>query len=292
VRILLTGNKGMLGQDFTAWVAPRHEIVPLDLPEVDITDAAAVGRYFTSAEPEGVIHAAAFTAVDECERRPEMAFAVNGEGTRNVARAARDAGIPMLYISTDYVFDGAKPEPYHEEDATCPLGIYGKSKFEGEKAVRDLVVHYRIVRTSWLFGPLGKNFVRTILERAKAGEKLRVVDDQVGAPTYTMHLAAVLEQILTRGGPGTYHATNQGFCSWFEFARTILAEVGLDPAIVSPIPTSASGRPAPRPRNSRLASTKLQSEGISLLPSWQEGLRSYLKREPLVGNAVASAELS
>lgn len=281
----------MLGQDFTAWASPRHEIVPLDLPEVDITDGAAVRQYFTSTKPEAVVHAAAFTAVDECERRPETAFAVNAEGTRNVARAARDAGIPMLYISTDYVFDGAKPEPYVEEDAPNPLGTYGKSKLEGEKAVRDLVPRFWIVRTSWLFGPHGRNFVRTILERAKAGERLHVVDDQVGAPTYTMHLAAALEKIVTRGGPGIYHATNQGYCSWFEFARAIVEQAGLDPAIVSPIPSSEMKRPGPRPKNSRLDSTKLQSEGMSLLPPWQEGLRRYLEREPLVGNGVVSAEL-
>ena len=282
----------MFGQDFTAWAAPRHEIVPLDLPEVDITDGAAVGRYFTSTKPEAVVHAAAFTAVDECERRPEAAFAVNAEGPRDVARAARDAGIPMLYISTDYVFDGAKLEPYVEEDATNPLGTYGKSKLEGEKAVRDLVPRFWIVRTSWLFGPHGRNFVRTILERAKAGERLRVVDDQQGAPTYTMHLAAALEKIVTRGGPGIYHVTNQGYCSWFEFARAIVERAGLDPAMVSPISSSAWGRPAPRPKNSRLANNKMQSEGMDLLPPWQEGLRSYLEREPVVGNAVASGELS
>jgi dTDP-4-dehydrorhamnose reductase len=282
----------MLGQDFTALAAPRHEIVPLDLPEVDITDGAAVGRYFISTKPETVVHAAAFTAVDECERHPETAFAVNAEGTRNVARAACDAGIPMLYISTDYVFDGAKREPYGEEDATNPLGSYGKSKLEGEKAVRDFVSKFWIVRTSWLFGPHGKNFVRTILERAKAGEKLRVVDDQVGAPTYTMHLAVALERIVTRGGSGIYHATNQGYCSWFGFARAIVEEVGLDPAIVSPIPTSDLSRPAPRPKNSRLASTKLQIEGINLLPPWQEGLRSYLERDPLAGSGIAPTELS
>ena len=281
----------MLGQDFAALASPRHEIVPLDLPEVDITDAAAVSRFVADAKPEVVIHAAAFTAVDECERRPEAAFAVNAEGTRNVAQAAREAGIPLLYLSTDYVFDGEKSEPYVEEDTPHPLGIYGKSKHEGEKAVRDLVQHFWIVRTSWLFGPFGKNFVHTILERAKAGEKLRVVEDQVGAPTYTLHLAAALEQIVIRGGPGIYHVTNQGYCSWFEFAQTIVGRAGFEASIVSPIPTSASGRPAPRPRNSRLASTRLQSEGIGLLPRWQEGLRSYLEREPLVLNGDASGEL-
>ena len=280
----------MLGQDFTAMASARHEIVPLDLPEVNIIDADAVISYVAAAKPEVVIHAAAFTAVDECERRPEVAFAVNAEGTRNVAQAAGDVGTPMLYLSTDYVFDGAKPEPYNEDDATHPLGVYGKSKLEGEKAVRDLMRHYWIVRTSWLFGPLGKNFVRTILERVHAGEKLRVVDDQVGAPTYTGHLAVALEQIVLRGGWGIYHVTNQGYCSWFEFARAIVEMAGFDASLVSPIPTSFSGRPAQRPKNSRLASTRLQKEGIDLLPPWQDGLRRYLERKPLIGSRGQTAK--
>lgn len=269
----------MLGQDFTAWASPRHEIVPLDLPEVDITDADAVGRYAASAKPEAVIHAAAFTAVDECERRPEVAFAINAEGTRNVARATRLAGIPMLYISTDYIFDGEKPAPYVETDSPNPMGVYGRSKLEGERHVRELLEAYWIVRTSWLFGPYGKNFVGTILERARAGATLRVVNDQLGSPTYTVHLAAALEQILARGEYGVYHATNQGSCSWFEFAQAIVREAGMDESMVAPIPTSASGRLAPRPRNSRLANTHLEQQGLGLLPPWQEGLRCYLLRE-------------
>jgi len=272
----------MLGQDFTALAAPRHEIVPLDLPEVDITNAGAVAGYVSSAQPDAVIHAAAFTPVDECERKPELASRVNAEGTRNVALACRDAGVPMLYISTDYVFDGEKAAPYVEDDAPNPLGVYGRSKLEGEKFVRELVPRFWIARTSWLFGPCGKNFVRTILEKAQTGNELRVVDDQFGAPTYTMHLAAALEEIVTKGGPGIYHTTGQGYCSWFEFARTIIQQAGFGVTPVVPIPTSASGRPAPRPKNSRLASTRLQKEGLGLLPPWEEGLRCYLEREPLI----------
>jgi dTDP-4-dehydrorhamnose reductase len=272
----------MLGQDFTSLAAPRHEIVPLDLPEVDITDAGAVAKYVSSSQPDAVIHAAAFTSVDECERKPELASRVNAEGTRNVALACRDAGVPMLYISTDYVFDGEKAAPYVEDDATNPLGVYGRSKLEGEKFVRELLPRFWIARTSWLFGPCGKNFVRTMLEKAQAGGELRVVDDQFGAPTYTMHLAAALEEIVTKGGPGIYHTTGQGFCSWFEFARAIVQQARLSATRVVPIPTSASGRPAPRPKNSRLASTRLQEEGLSLLPPWEEGLRCYLEREPLI----------
>ena len=269
----------MLGQDLTAFVHPRHEIIPVDLPEIDITRPGTLGPCITESRPDVVIHAAAFTAVDECERQPDVAFRVNGEGTRNVARACREAGLPMLYISTDYVFDGEKPAPYVESDAPHPLSVYGRSKLEGEKHVGELLEAYWIVRTSWLFGPCGKNFVRTILERARAAMPLRVVHDQIGAPTYTMHLAAALEEIITRGEYGIYHATNQGSCSWFEFARTIVREAGMDESCVTPIPTSASDRPAPRPRNSRLAATHLEQQGLPLPPPWQEGLRCYLLRE-------------
>jgi dTDP-4-dehydrorhamnose reductase len=269
----------MLGQDMTAFVCPRHEVVPADLPEFDITQPGALALCIASTQPDVVIHAAAFTAVDDCERQPDVAFRVNGEGTRNVALACREARLPMLYISTDYIFDGEKPTPYVEDDAPHPLGIYGRSKLEGEKRVREFLEAYWIVRTSWLFGPCGKNFVRTILERARAGTALCVVDDQIGAPTYTVHLAVALEEIILGGEYGIYHATNQGFCSWFEFARTIVREAGMEESLVAPIPTSASDRPAPRPRNSRLADTHLRQQGLSLLPPWQEGLRCYLLRE-------------
>jgi dTDP-4-dehydrorhamnose reductase len=269
----------MLGQDLTGFVRARHEIVPVDLPEIDLTRPGMLEPCIATSRPDVVIHAAAFTAVDECERQPDAAFRVNGEGTRNVALACREAGLPMLYISTDYVFDGEKPAPYIESDEPNPLGVYGRSKLEGERHVREMLEAYWIVRTSWLFGPCGRNFVRTILERARAGTPLRVVDDQIGAPTYTVHLAAALEEIILRGEYGVYHATNQGACSWYEFACTILREAGMDASLVAPIPTSASGRPAPRPRNSRLAATHLQQQGLPLLPPWPEGLRSYLLRE-------------
>jgi dTDP-4-dehydrorhamnose reductase len=185
----------------------------------------------------------------------------------------------MLYVSTDYVFDGQKPTPYGEDDRPSPLNVYGRSKLQGERYVTELLEAAWIVRTSWLFGPLGKNFVRTILQRAHRGESLRVVDDQVGAPTYTMDLAEKLEQIVVRGSPGIYHVTNRGYCSWFEFAQEILRRAALSHVRVFAIPTSASDRPAPRPRNSRLAHTRLESEGLGLLPAWQDALTRYLLRE-------------
>ncbi len=269
----------MLGRDLTARLEARHQVIGADLPEVDITDARLVQQAFAGTKFDAVIHTAAFTAVDDCERQPDLAFKVNAEGTRNIAVACRDASLPMLFISTDYVFDGRKPTPYAEDDLPGPLNVYGQSKLQGEKHVLENVPAACIVRTSWLFGPWGKNFVRTILQRAKQGDSLRVVDDQIGAPTYTMDLAEALEQILTKGKPGIYHVTNRGYCSWFEFAREILRQAGLGHVPLSPIPTSASDRPAVRPRNSRLAHTRLESEGLNLLPPWQDALSRYLLRE-------------
>jgi dTDP-4-dehydrorhamnose reductase len=269
----------MLGQDLAPLLAPRHEVLPVDLPEVDITDADAIRQCVEAGKPDAVIHAAAFTAVDECERQPEVALQVNSTGTRNVALACLRAGVPMLYISTDYVFDGEKDGPYLEDDQPNPLNVYGKSKLQGESHVRELLPRFWIVRTSWLFGPLGKNFVRTILERLRAGESLRVVDDQIGAPTYTVDLAMALLRIVEEGGPGIYHVTNQGYCSWFEFAQEIARQAGIGQAMISPVKTSASDRPARRPRNSRLANARLESAGLSLLPPWEDALARYLVRE-------------
>lgn len=269
----------MLGQDLMTQLRARHAVVPLRRSDADITDLESVRRAIGRSRPDVVIHTAAFTAVDDCERQPELAFAVNGSGTRNMAVACRQDSVAMLYISTDYVFDGTKASPYVEEDPPNPINVYGRSKFEGELQVRDLVARYWIVRTSWLFGPRGKNFVRAILGRAERGEALRVVDDQVGAPTYTMDLAEKLEQIVESGKAGVYHVTNQGYCSWFDFAREILSQTSFGNLTVSPVPTSALGRPAPRPRNSCLSNAHLQSSGWSLPRPWQKALSSYLLRE-------------
>jgi dTDP-4-dehydrorhamnose reductase len=269
----------MLGQDLAAHLAARHEVLPLGRSDADITDSRAVARAIASRSPDVVIHAAAFTAVDDCEQKPELALQVNGGGTRNVALACGAIGARMLYISTDYVFDGQKDSPYVETDEPNPINVYGKSKLQGENHVRVLQDSW-IVRVSWLFGPLGKNFVRTILGRAREGQNLRVVDDQVGAPTYTVDASERVGQILERGAPGLYHVTNQGHCSWLEFAAEILAQAGLEGAPLSPISSLALGRPAARPKNSRLADTRLAASGMGPLPPWQDALRRYLLREP------------
>ena len=279
MRILITGSEGMLGKDLVAHLAGRHQIIPVDLPKVDITDPQAIQSTVESQRPDVVIHTAAFTAVDECETRRDMAFRVNGDGTRHVALACRSRNVPLLYISTDYIFDGEKPSPYREDDAPRPMNVYGESKLQGEQHVQGLMQHFWIVRTSWLFGPQGKNFVRAIREKARGGANLRVVHDQVGAPTYTTDLAEKLELIIERGGEGIYHVTNQGYCSWFEFAQEILRQAGLSHVPITPLPSAASDRPAPRPKNSRLANCRLEAEGLGLLPPWQDALRRYLARD-------------
>jgi dTDP-4-dehydrorhamnose reductase len=269
----------MLGRDLVAYLGSRHCVLPLTRREADVRDGGSVDRALDRAEPDIVVHCAAYTAVDDCELQPELARKVNAEGTRNVARACRRRGVPILYLSTDYVFDGQKPEPYMETDRPNPLNVYGKTKLAGEEGVAELAERFWIVRVSWLFGPWGRNFVRAILDQARAGQALRVVDDQVGAPTYTTHLAEKIEQIFTRTEGGIYHVTNQGYCSWFEFAKAVLDQAGLGHVTISPIPSSALDRHARRPRNSRLANARLQSAGLGLLPPWREGVASYLLRE-------------
>ena len=268
----------MLGRDLVSCLKSRHGVLPLTRKEADITDSSAVDRAFDKTQPDIVIHCAAFTAVDECELQPELAFKVNAEGTQTVARACRKRSIPILYLSTDYVFDGEKPEPYVETDRPSPLNVYGQTKLAGEEGVKELAGRFWIVRVSWLFGPWGRNFVRAILDQAHTGQPLRVVADQVGAPTYTMHLAEKIEVIFTGAEGGIYHVTNQGYCSWFEFAKEILHQAGLDHITVSPIPSSALDRRARRPPNSRLANTRLEASGLGLLPPWKDAVRSYLSR--------------
>ncbi len=273
----------MLGQDLAAYLSARNQVIPVGRKQMDVTDLGQTSETIDREKPDIVIHAAAFTAVDECERQPALAFKVNAEGARSVALACREAGVPLLYVSTDYVFDGRKPTPYVEDDLPNPLNVYGRCKLEGEKHVSELMARFWIVRTSWLFGPMGKNFVRTILQKASRDEPLRVVDDQIGTPTYTMDLAEKLDEIIQSGDTGIYHVTNQGYCSWYEFAVEIIRQAGLTGVQVTPIPTSVSERPAPRPLNSRLANTRLEVGGFGLLPPWEQAVRRYLDREAMLG---------
>jgi dTDP-4-dehydrorhamnose reductase len=277
-RVLVTGARGMLGSDLCpALEGAGWEVVSADVQEFDITDAQATQEFVRECLPSAVINCAAYTAVDRAEAEKELAFRVNREGARNIARAAGEVGAPLLHMSTDYVFDGQKTAPYLEEDAPNPLSVYGASKLAGEGAVRDTLAEHYIVRTAWLYGIHGKSFPRTILERASRGEPLRVVGDQLGCPTYTGHLAQVLAQMIAHPRYGTYHAVSAGSCSWYELACAVLGAAGLG-AEVAPISTSEFPTAAPRPANSVLDTSKLARTFGLRLPLWQAGVAEFVSR--------------
>jgi dTDP-4-dehydrorhamnose reductase len=276
MRLLITGAGGMLGQDLvSAASAAGHECVALARAELDVTDLGAVQAAVSSAEPDAVINCAAWTDVDGAEKSFAAALAVNGEGAGNVARAATDAGAWTLHVSSDYVFDGAKREPYVESDPTGPLSAYGRSKLAGEQAVaREAARSYTVVRASWLFGAGGPCFPATILRLAAERDRLTVVDDQVGCPTFTGHLAGACVELL-RGRPplGIVHAAGGGHCSWYELAEELLTLAGLE-CEIEPGHTADQGRPAPRPAYSVLRSER--GAEAPVLPDWHEGLKEYL----------------
>ncbi len=311
MRILITGACGMLGRDLVEALSKEHEVVGLDAKGsqltvhglrfivCDITDRKKINKAICDARPEIVIHAAAYTYVDGCEKNPDLAYKVNGTGTQNVALACKEYKAVMAYISTDFVFDGEKREPYLENDKPNPLSIYGKSKLEGERHISSLLDKYFIIRTSWLFGKHGKNFVNTILKLAKEKKELKVVNDQVGAPTYTKDLAHAISKLLhhtshipalaPRSGAGThhtdtfgiYHISNSGSCSWYEFTREILQVAGRRSQVVNikikPISSAKLVRPARRPKFSVLDNGRyIKIVGEPLRP-WQEALGEYLK---------------
>lgn len=274
MRVMVTGAKGMVGKEVAARFAGGR-LLALDVEEMDITSRAEVHEAFSAFRPQAVVHCAAFTDVDGCEREPEKAYAVNAVGTRHVAEACRVHDAELVYISTDYVFDGAKEHPYIELDAPAPLGVYGKTKHAGELAVAQLLSRYFIVRTSWVFGD-GRNFVRTILEAARTRDTLEVVGDQTGSPTYAPDLAGALAALVGTTHYGVYHVTNEGFTTWFDFAALILEEAGIEGVRLTKISSAALARPAPRPENSRLAGASMAAAGLPALRHYREALREYL----------------
>jgi len=266
----------MLARALTEVLAPRHEIVATSHSEADITDSRAIARAIEAAQPDSVLNAAAFTDVDACESQSELAFRVNAEGPRNIALACKQFGIPLMHISTDYVFDGRKPEPYVEEDEAQPLSVYGRSKLEGEREVQGNLERSWIVRVCGVFGPYRKNFVSLVVDLGRKGQPLQIVKDQRLAPTYTFDAARGIEQILDRGSHGIYHLTNQGFTTRVDYTREILRQAGFGDTPVIPIASEETKRPAPRPRNSQLENARLKREGLALLPPWQDAIRRYL----------------
>lgn len=289
MRILVIGAAGQLGYDINRVFSPGHEVIGADIEgsgaaiEVDITEPTSVDAVVVEARPDLVINSAAFTNVDGCEAQKDACWAVNAEGAGNVARACVAAGdavngnhTPLIQISTDYVFDGTHREPYQEDEPTSPLGQYGRSKFNGEQQVREeLGEQSLIVRTAWLFGSYGHNFVKTMLKLGRERGELAVVNDQTGSPTYAGHLAAALKSLAENrlGYPGVYHMTGSGHCTWYEFAAEIfrLSEVDVD---LKRTTTEKFNAPAPRPAYSVLANTRAPE---IVMPHWREGLIECLR---------------
>ena len=298
MRILITGADGQLGRDLLDCLAGRvpdggrrcallgpegarpgvdHEVLGTDIGDMPVDDRDAVLGTFTDFRPDLVIHGGALTAVDRCETEADLAFAVNGVGTRHVAEAAALVGAHLVYVSTDYVFDGTSGRPYREWDSPCPTSVYGASKLAGERECRT---GSTIVRTSWVCGAHGANMVVTALRLASESEgELRFVDDQHGSPTFTADLAPAIVTLGLDRRPGLFHVTNSGATTWWGFVRAVLAEAGADPERVQPITTAELDppRPAPRPANSVLDNMALRLSGLPALPDWQDGLARLVR---------------
>jgi dTDP-4-dehydrorhamnose reductase len=297
-KVLITGSSGMLGTDLCRELSGVYDVYGADIAAgrgildagksfaCDITDKDNVFDVVAKARPEVVIHTAAWTDVDGCEKDKEKAFNINTAGAKNVALACRESGAVMVYISTDFVFDGKKSGPYKESDKTCPLNIYAGSKLGGEEAIRDVLKEHFILRTSWLYGKRGKNFVDTIIENAGSGKELRVVSDQAGSPTYTADLAGAIGALLVKifaqdgqdreKGYGVYHISNSGSVSWYEYAKTILDLIGSSVKVAA-ITSEELGRPALRPAMSTLDTSKFSRFTGFKARDWKSALKEYIK---------------
>jgi len=276
MKVLVTGVKGQLGHDVVNELEKRGiQPIGVDIEEMDITDFASVDKVLTDCKPDAVIHCAAYTAVDAAEDAAEICRKVNVDGTDNIAKVCKKLGSKMMYISTDYVFDGQGERPWEPDDPKGPQSVYGQTKYEGELAVMNSVEKYFIVRTAWVFGVNGKNFVKTMLRLAETHDTLTVVNDQFGSPTFTYDLAKLLVDMIVTEKYGVYHATNEGFISWYEFACAIFKEAGKN-ITVKPVSTAEYGAKAFRPYNSRMSKEKLVENGFEKLPTWQDALKRYL----------------
>ena len=278
MKLLVTGYNGQLGYDVVNEAKSRGiEAVGVDINEMDITNKEQVQEVITSGNYDAVVHCAAWTAVDKAEEKEvqELVFKVNRDGTKNIVEVCQQLNIPVMYFSTDYVFNGQGETPWMEYDQREPLNVYGQSKYEGELEVEKYSKHF-IIRISWVFGKNGNNFIKTMLKLGKERGEVSVVDDQIGSPTYTFDLARLVVDMIQTDKYGTYHATNQGLCSWYEFAKEIFSQAGMD-VKVNPVDSSAFPVAATRPKNSRMNQTELDKNGFTRLPSWQDALSRYLK---------------
>ena len=289
MKVLVTGVKGQLGFDVVNELKKRgHTPIGVDVDDMDITDAVAVEKVITDAAPDAVIHCAAYTAVDKAEDNEEICRKVNAYGTENIAKVCKKLDCKMMYISTDYIFDGEGTRPWEPDDAvTKPLNVYGQTKYEGELAVRENVSKFFIVRIAWVFGVNGNNFIKTMLKLGKERGAVKVVNDQIGSPTYTADLAVLLCDMIESEKYGNYHATNEGLCSWYDFACEIFRQasaLGYDcydenHLTIKPVTTKEYGvSKAARPFNSRLDKSKLTAHGFVPLPDWKDALNRYLKQ--------------
>lgn len=282
LKVLVTGSAGQLGQDLVLLLQKQgHEVLGCDRQEMDITNLEQCVEVIGGFGPDAVIHCAAHTAVDAAETDIDAAYLINATGSRNVAVAAEKNGAKLVYISTDYVFDGMGSKPYHEYDNTDPQSIYGKSKRAGEILVQSLSSKFFIVRTSWVYGKYGNNFVKTMLKLGQEKPQLQVVDDQKGSPTYTVDLANFLSELIQTEKYGVYHASNSEACTWYEFTQAIFAEaedlLGLKfTAKLEPCGTEQFPRPAPRPRYSVMEHLSIRTNGFQDIRPWREGLRDFL----------------
>ena len=280
MKVLVTGINGQLGHDVMGELNKRgHEAVGVDIEEMDITDAECVKRVMTQTAPDAVIHCSAYTAVDRAEEEVELCRRVNAEGTKNVADVCARLDCKLLYLSTDYIFSGEGERPWEPGDEPDPLNVYGLTKFEGEQEIKSRLKKYFIVRISWVFGVNGNNFIKTMLRLGRENGAVRVVDDQIGSPTYTYDLAVLLVDMIETEKYGEYHASNEGICSWYEFAKEIFAAAGMNEVEVTPVSSEEFPAKAKRPKNSRMSKEELVKNGFNKLPSWQDAVKRFL---PLV----------
>lgn len=277
MRVFVTGVKGQLGYDIMNELEKQGlEGIGVDIDEMDITDADQVNKVIKEAAPDAVIHCAAYTAVDAAEDNEEICRKVNAQGTENIAKVCEELDIKMMYISTDYVFNGQGERPWEPDDEREPLNVYGQTKYEGELAIEEHVKKFFTVRIAWVFGVNGKNFIKTMLNLGKTHDHLTVVNDQTGSPTYTYDLARLLVDMIQTDKYGRYHATNEGLCTWYEFACEIFKQAGMDVS-VAPVSSDEYPAKAKRPSNSRMDKSKLTANGFQPLPTWQDALSRYLK---------------
>ena len=277
MKILITGATGQLGHDCVREFRARgHEVHGVSSELFPLSDENVMRSVLDATEPDAILHAAAYTAVDKAEDEPSLCRKVNAAGTEILARLARERDAKLLYVSTDYVFPGTGDAPHETNELTAPHNVYGASKLAGEEAVQQHLEKYFIVRTSWVFGAHGKNFVKTMLELSKTHKSLSIVADQIGSPTYTRDLAPLLVDMLESEKYGIYHATNEGFCSWAKFAAEIFRQTGADVNVTS-VPSHMYPTKAVRPKNSRLSKKSLDEAGFRRLPTWQDAVGRFLE---------------